>query len=66
MRWTDRLDGDPLPWLLAEDTPAVRAAVLQKLFDRPAGDPEVAAARAAAMRSDPIRAILEAQHAEGW
>jgi hypothetical protein len=66
MRWTDRLEADPLPWLLAEDTPAVRAAALQRLLDRPAGAPEVVAARAAAMRADPIRSILDAQHAQGW
>ena len=66
MRWTDRLDADPRPWLLGEDTPAVRAATLQQLCDRPAGDPEVVAARAAAMRTDPIRSVLDAQHAEGW
>ena len=66
MPWTDRLEADPLPWLLAWDTPAVRAAALQRLLDRPAGDPDVAAARAAAMRTFPIRSILDAQHPEGW
>ena len=66
MSWTERLDADPLPWLLGEDTPAVRAAALQRLLDRPAGDPDVVAARAAAMRKAPIRSILDAQHPEGW
>jgi hypothetical protein len=66
MDWTDRLEADPLPWLLAEDTPDVRAATLQRLLDRPAGDPDVVAARAAAMRTGPIRSILDAQHPEGW
>ncbi|HET7722098.1 MAG TPA: hypothetical protein VFK43_19160, partial [Acidimicrobiales bacterium] len=60
MGWTDRLDADPLPWLLAADTPAVRAAALQRLLDHPAGEPDVVAARAAAMRAEPIRSILDA------
>lgn len=64
--WLSRLNEDPVPWLLAEDTPAVRAAALRRLLDRPADDPEVARARAAAMRADPIRAILDAQDPGGW
>lgn len=66
MAWTDRLTGDPLPWLLDESTPAVRAATLQRLADRPADDPDVQDARTAAMRSDPIAAILAAQSEAGW
>jgi hypothetical protein len=64
--WTDHVVGDPLPWLLSEDTPAVRAATLQRLVGRPAGDDEVAAAREAAMVADPIRSMLDAQSPEGW
>jgi hypothetical protein len=52
--------------LLAEDTPGVRAAALQRLLDRPADAPDVAAARAAAMEVDPIRSILAAQDPAGW
>jgi len=37
-----------------------------RLLGRPPDDPEVVAARAAAMATDPIRAILAAQHADGW
>ena len=66
MAWTDRIRSDPLPWLLEPDTPAVRAAALQRLLDRPADDPDVAEARARAMRADPIAAILAAQSPEGW
>lgn len=58
--------GDPLPWLLETDTPAVRAATLQRLLGRPVDDPEVVAARAAAMAADPIRSMLAAQHPDGW
>lgn len=65
-RWLSRLNDDPVPWLLAEDTPAVRAATLRRLLERPADDPEVVEARAAAMRVDPIKAILDAQDPAGW
>ena len=64
--WIDRLLGDPRPWLLDESTPAARHAALRHLLDKPADDPEVAAACAAAMRTDPIAAILAAQDPEGW
>jgi hypothetical protein len=64
--WTDNLSGDPLPWLLGEECPAVRAAALQRLCDRPVDDAEVVAARGAAMRAEPIRSILGAQDPEGW
>jgi hypothetical protein len=66
MTWTDHLTGDPLPWLLAEDTPAVRAATLKRLCDLSDDDIEVAKARAAATRAEPIRSILDAQDAAGW
>ena len=66
MTWTDRLRADPLPWLLDADTPAVRAAALTRLLDRPDDDPEVVQARRAAMGCDPIRAILDSQEPEGY
>ena len=66
MAWADHLSDDPLPWLLAEETPAVRAATLQRLCDRPDDDAEVGAARAKEMRTEPIRSILDAQDPEGW
>jgi len=64
--WTDHVRADPLPWLLAEDTPAVRAATLQRLLDKPADDRQVRRARRAAMDVDPIAAILTAQDPAGW
>ena len=64
--WRWQLRGDPLPWLLDADTPAVRHLALRDLLGRPSGDPEVADARAAAMASDPIAAILAAQHPDGY
>jgi hypothetical protein len=64
--WRVRLKADPLPWLLDEGQPAVRHRALRELLDRPADDPEVVAARAAAMAADPIAGILAAQDTEGW
>ncbi len=64
--WIERVHGDPLSWLLAEDTPAVRAAALQRLLDRPLADGDVVSARREAMRTEPIRSILETQEPEGW
>lgn len=64
--WTDHLNGDPLPWLLDAETPAVRASTLQQLCGYPAEDPEVVRAQAEAMDADPIRAILAAQDPAGW
>jgi len=53
-------------WLLEPDHPAVRAATLQRLLGRSPDDPAVIEARSAAMRTDPIAAILAAQHPDGW
>lgn len=64
--WRDRLNGDPLPWLLDEAAPAVRHRALRELLGHPVDDPEVDAARLAAMGADPIAAILDAQDPEGW
>jgi hypothetical protein len=64
--WRRQLRGDPLPWLLDPDTPAVRHQALRDLLGRPGGDPEVVDARASAMATDPIAAILAAQHPDGY
>jgi hypothetical protein len=52
--WLRMLKGDPLPWLLEEDTPAVRHLALRQLLDQPEDAPEVRQARAAAMQTDPM------------
>jgi hypothetical protein len=64
--WTRVLNGNPLPWLLDGEAPAVRHLALLQLLDRPGGDPEVEMALAHAMRTDPIAAILEAQQPAGY
>jgi hypothetical protein len=64
--WRRALNGDPLPWLLDEETPAVRHLALRWLLDEPETSTSVRRARAAAMRVDPIAATLAAQHADGY
>jgi hypothetical protein len=60
--WTDLLGDDPLPWLLEDPDPAVRAAALVRLLGRPVDDSDVVAA----LDADPLRAILAAQDPEGF
>lgn len=64
--WLDALGDDPRPWLLEESDPAVRHLALRWLEDRGEDDPEVAEARARAMASEPIAAILAAGDPAGW
>ncbi|MCL6431622.1 MAG: hypothetical protein K6V36_12310 [Anaerolineae bacterium] len=64
--WISRLNGDPLPWLLASDDAALRYRVLVDLLDRPADDPEVREARAGIAGSPIVSDILGAQHPEGY
>ncbi len=64
--WRSALNGDPLPWLLDEETPAVRHIALRLLLDLPEDDHGVRRARAAAMKADPIASILAAQHPDGY
>ena len=66
--WMDRLQADPLPWLLEPDpaNPGVRYFALRDLLDRPADDPAVTAAQEAIMASGPVPAILDAQTPEGY
>jgi hypothetical protein len=50
----DWRQANPLPWLLEPDdaNPGVRYFTLRDLLDRPAGDPEIAAARVATARCE--------------
>ena len=64
--WLDRLRGDPLPWLLDREAPAVRHLALRQLLDVPEDDPRLVESRSAAMLADPIASILRAQDPGGW
>src|SRR5690242_15319638 len=64
--WLNALAADPTPWLLEDETPAVRHMTLRLLLKRPEDDEDVRSALAAAMHSDPIASILAAQHPDGY
>lgn len=66
MTWLDRLNADPLPWLLEPANPAVRYFALTDLLGRPQADPDVIAARRAIHTSRPVKDILAAQTAAGY
>jgi len=65
MTWQDELRGDSLAWLLEPADPGVRYLALRDLLDRPADDPELAAARREAHDRGPIATILDAMAPEG-
>jgi hypothetical protein len=66
--WKDRLNGDPVPWLLENDRsqPGVRYFTLRDILGRDENDSEVKAAKAAVMTSGPVPVILAAQNPEGY
>jgi hypothetical protein len=66
--WKDRLNGDPVPWLLENDQtlPSVRYYTLRDILGIDDSDNEVKAARAAIMTSGLVPVILAAQHPEGY
>ncbi|MBI2850297.1 MAG: nitrogen fixation protein NifH, partial [Chloroflexi bacterium] len=64
----DKLNGDPVPWLLENDKtqPAIRYYALRDVLGRGENDSEVKAAKAAIMASGPVPVILAAQQPEGY
>lgn len=64
--WSQALKDDPTPWLLEDSSPAVRHQALRQLLGRTPDDPEVVAARAAAVEAAPIAPILSAQDPAGF
>ena len=64
--WQSKLNGDPLPWLLEAENPSVRYLTLRDVLDRPKNDRDVLAAKAAILRSAPVKKILAAQKTEGY
>jgi len=59
--WKDKLNGDPVPWLLENNRsqPAIRYYTLRDILGRDENDKEVKAAKAAIMVSGPVPVILE-------
>lgn len=63
--WQNRLNGDPLPWLLDPENPSVRYWTLIDILDRPADNPEVQEARAAIADQSLVKELFTLQHPEG-
>lgn len=66
MTWLDRLQGNPLDWLLASDIPNVRYLAARDLLELPSESEELRSLRAAAHRSAPIATILENMDPAGF
>ena len=66
MSWQERLNGDPLKWLLEADDPGVCYLALRDLCDLEVDDPKLLAARERAHREGPIAAILDAMDPTGF
>jgi hypothetical protein len=62
----DRVRGDPIPWLLERENPAVRYWTLVDLLDRPGDDPEVQAAQAEIPAYGPVAGLLSEQKRDGY
>jgi hypothetical protein len=67
-KWMEKLNADPLPWLLEPDleNPGVRYFTLLDLLDRSPEEREVLEARQSVMAHGPVPAILAAQNPEGY
>jgi len=63
---SNRLKGDPLPWLLDPENPSIRYWTLMDILDRPASDPEAQAARAAIAHQPLVKELFALQHPEGY
>ena len=61
----DKLNGDPLPWLLEPDNPSVRYWTLVDILARPADDPDVQDARAAVLQQPLVKELFARQHPGG-
>jgi len=66
--WKDKLNGDPVPWLLENDKsqPAICYYTLRDILGRDENDKEVKASKASIMASGLVPVILAAQHPEGY
>ncbi len=66
--WKDKLNDDPVPWLLETDTsqPAIRYFTLRDILEFPDDDKEVKEAKTAIMTDGPVPVILAAQEQEGY
>lgn len=64
--WKERLNGDPLPWLLDPENPSVRYWTLVDILERPDNSSQVQEARAAIAYQSLVKEILGLQRPEGY
>jgi len=66
--WTDKVHGDPIPWLLEpdKDQPAIRYFTLRDILGLGDNDNQVREARASIMSTGPVPEILAAQQSGGY
>jgi len=64
--WQSYFKDDVLPWLLEPENPSVRYWTLVDILDRPEGDAEVMAARAAIARQPLVQELFALQHPGGY
>jgi len=66
--WKEKLNGDPIPWLLEADhlQPAVRYFALRDILGYNQDSSEIQEARSAIMSTGPVPKILDAQKQEGY
>jgi len=65
-RMRNRLNGDPLPWLLQSENPSLRYWTLTDIIGRPRDDPEVRKARVAILRQPLVTELFALQHPRGY
>jgi hypothetical protein len=65
MTWRDLPGGDPVPWLLEVEDPAVRYWTLRDLLDRPSDGAAVRDAWRAIASGPPAADLLAAQKRDG-
>lgn len=63
--WKRKLRADPIPWLL-EGEASIRYFTLTEVLDRSEDDPKVVAAKKAIPGSPTVKAIVAAQHPDGY
>jgi hypothetical protein len=63
--WQNRLNGDPLPWLLEPENPSVRCWTLLDILGQPIDSPEVRESRAAIARQALVQEFFALQQPEG-
>ena len=66
MAWKNLLKNDPTQWLLDPENPCIRYWALQNLEGLHSDNPKVVKAQGMVMEAPEVKAILAAQHPEGF